>query len=251
MSDMDIRTWAKENGHKVPARGPVPESTRTAYEQRPDAADAGGGGDVGAPDGGTPLADPGVPPSTRERQPIPPSGGAGWLNRGEKRAAKMATGGKPVHRRVSIESVVSSAWGALGGILAKNSRVLPVARMLQIQAPVAGMVVEQMARDTVVDRILQPLARLNARGESIGALIGPPILVGIITAQPALYDTLAPVLKQSLIAWMEIAGPQMEKAKKKAEKLESEFGADVDSLVAMLFAPPPEYADADGGRGDS
>jgi hypothetical protein len=169
------------------------------------------------------------------------------MSGGAKRAAKAA--GKPVHRRVSIDSVVSSAWGALAGILARQQRVLPVARMLQIQAPIAGMVVEQMARDTVVDRLLQPLARLNARGESIGALIGPPILVAVITAQPGLYDMLAPMLKQSLVSWMEIAGPQMEKAKKRAEKLQAEFGADVDTLVEMLFAPPPEYADADGGGG--
>ena len=48
-----------------------------------------------------------------------------------------------------------ASWKPTRPISPQHPRALPMARVLQIQAPVAGSVVEQMARGTLVDRVLQ------------------------------------------------------------------------------------------------
>lgn len=252
---MDIRTWARENGVDVNTRGPVNDTARAAY------AAAHAGDELPAVDRlddvptGLDELDPAgrldMPPS-RERQPTrpPPATSApGWMNRRTKPAGAGAA--KPPRRRVSIDGVVSGVWGIASMFLARNERALPVARMLTMQAPAAGLIVEDIAKNTLLDRVLQPFARAGKTGEQIGALIGPPILVAAITANPALYPMLAPVLKMTLMSWMEISAPVMKKAREKAEKLSEEFGGlEIDLMIEMLFAPPPgdEVPAAAGGN---
>lgn len=247
--DMDIREWAARNNVDVNARGPIPKAVRERY-----AADAGDDpGDPGALDDVLdPVAGLEMPPST-ETMPVRPAAvsdkAPAWMGSRRTKPAAPATK-RPARKRVSIENVVSGAWGIASMFLGRHERALPVARMLNMQAPVAGLIVEDIAKDTIVDRVLQPFARAGKHGEQVAALIGPPMLVAAITANPALYPVLAPVLRMTLMSWMEISAPVMKKARERAEKLAGEFGgADIDAMIALLFAPPAESDEAAAAGG--
>ena len=127
-----------------------------------------------------------------------------------------------MHKRVSIENIVSSGW-ALGAMaLARQPTALPVARVLDWQAPVAGVIVEDVAKGTLLDRVLQPLARGGEKAEKAMALAGPPLLVGIITANPSWAPALRPLLKMSMMSWFQLASPAMDKVQKRAAKFNEE-----------------------------
>jgi hypothetical protein len=227
---MDIRVWARAQGLEIASKGKIPDAIRERWDARdredglPAAPDHDGYLDATQPEPQSEL-----PPETqqpwwkRPRQPKPgPS--------------------QPAKRRVSIADVVSQAWGFGAMMLGKNSQTLPMARVLQMQAPVAGVLVNDMAKDTVVDRLLQPVARMGQSGQKAVALFGPPVLVGAIMQKPQLYPVLKPALAMSLMTWIEISEPAMRKAEKRAKEFAEKFGEiDIDGIIDALFAPPPGY----------
>jgi len=143
---------------------------------------------------------------------------------------------KKAFPRVSVENIVAMGWGVLAQMAQPVS--LPVARTLALQAPVAGTILDGPIKDTVLDRMLQPLARAGEGGEAIFALIAPPILVGVLTSErtpPAMQATLAPALKMALKSWMKIAGPQLDKLKKEEEEFEREYGQSIDAMIEFIL----------------
>jgi hypothetical protein len=220
----DIREWARGQGLDVAPKGKIPvavmEKWRESREPEPgEGAEAGAASSFG-----------GDSPETRPDHVRPKT----WFGSRKERPAITP------HRRVSIENVVSYAWGMGAYAMAQNPALLPVARVLDMQAPVAGIVVNDVARGTVIDKALQPLARAGEKGEKSMGLLGPPLLVGAITLRPDLFPVLKPVLKLSIMSWMEISEPAMKKAKARAEKFQEKFGdVDVDGMIDALFAPPP------------
>lgn len=239
MSNQDIREWARANGRTIGDRGRIPDDIRADYyAENGDGEEADYGQpvtvEVGVPE--KPSA-PAVPPPPPENKPVPerkpqapPRKRKGLFGRKDKR----------VHKRVSIENIVSSGW-ALGAMaLMRSPNAAPVGRVMQIQAPVAGAVLEDVARGTLVDKILQPLARGGEKGEAVLALAGPPLLVGAICARPELYNPLRPMLKMAMMSWLRISGPAIKKAQADAAKFEEEFGdIDLDATIAGLFADLP------------
>lgn len=251
---MDIREWAKgqpEWSGRVSERGRLSAELRDAYEaaqttpgQGPD--DDDGADDpvfavplVGLPSGGGPgtggQAPPGPPPE--ERRPVPPPKPRGRARWQRKPAQPVRRGER---KRVSIENLISGVWGAGAYFLARDPRSLPVARVLDAQAPVAGLVVEELAAHTVVDRVLQPIARMGESGQRVFALVGPPLIVGAISANPSLFPMLREPLKAALMQWAEIAEPAMKRAQKRSESFAERFGGvDLDAMIDGFFAPPP------------
>ena len=128
-----------------------------------------------------------------------------------------------MHKRVSIENVVSSGWAIGAMALARQPQALPVARILDMQAPVAGVIVEDLARGTLLDKVLQPLARGGEKAEKAMALAGPPLLVGMITANPSWAPALRPLLKMAMMSWLQLASPAMDKVQKRQAKFSEEF----------------------------
>jgi hypothetical protein len=125
--------------------------------------------------------------------------------------------------------------------LARNPHAIPVARILDMQAPVAGIIVDDLARGTLLDKVLQPLARGGEKAEKTVALIGPPILVGAMNANPRLFPVLKPMLKMTLMSWMKISGPAMAKVQKRQEAFSEEFaGVDLDALIDSLWMGMPD-----------
>ncbi len=114
-----------------------------------------------------------------------------------------------------------------------------------MQAPVAGVVINDVAKGTPLDKVLQPIARLEEKGGKVGALLGPPVLVAAINLNPALYQPLRPLLKVSLMTWLEVSEPAMKKIQARAARFEEKVGAsaeDIDAMIDALFAPPPAGA---------
>lgn len=241
MSDADIRAWAEEQGIAVGVKGPLPKHVRELYAERlEDDGPEGDGEPMAAPiltavpePADEPLAAP-TPIAPRKAE-TPPRGPRKTLFQRKPKPA-----GRPP-RRVSIENVVSSAWTLGAMALARSPRALPMARVLDMQAPVAGVIVEDIAKGTIIDRILQPLARGGEKAEKAVALLGPPVIVGIMTAQPELFPVLRGPLKMTMMSWMQIAGPAMEKAQKRAEAFSEQFGnVDLDAMIDALWADLPQ-----------
>jgi hypothetical protein len=240
----DIRTWAKTQGIDIGVRGRIPDTVREQYD-----ASRNGGGELPELDAaelilpGEPEVPQDAPPPklasvgtvVPERPPERPKRRGGLLGR-KPREAKPKSG----HKRVSLENLISSGWGLAALALARSPQALPVARILDLQAPVAGIIVDDMARGTIADKILQPLARMGEKGEKLFALAGPPMLVGMMTAQPQLFPVLKPMLKMSMMSWMQVSKPAMEKVQKRAEAFAEDFGdMDLDAMIDALWIDAP------------
>ena len=236
-----VRAWAREQGIDVSDRGRVPDALLERYAARiedddepmvvgltavPDPTEPSAASSAEA----TPTILPGPP--TR-RAETPPQGRRQPLFKRKPRSPASKTA-----KRVSIESVVSWGWGLGAMAVAQaGAQAMPVARVLDMQAPAAGIIVDDLARGTVLDRILQPLARGGETAEKVLGLLGPPVIVGAITANPALYEPLKGILKISMMQWMAISKPAMVKAQKRAEEFtETMGGVDLDALIEALFA---------------
>jgi hypothetical protein len=224
--NQDIRDWAIAQGISVNLKGPVPKEVKERWAGR----------DGEAPAEGVPVSNvkSDIPDQSTEPKPEGKAKQPWW-----KGQAKPKNTG-PGHRRVSLENLITTAWGLAGKFLPVSAT--PVARVLEMQAPVAGIVVDEMARGTAADAILQPFARAGEKGEKAMALIGPPLLVGAVCSNPKLYPVVRPMLKTSIMLWMEVSEPAMKKAQQRAKRFEEKFGgADVDAMIDALFAPPEGF----------
>lgn len=245
MSDgMDIREWARQHGYDVADRGRIPGAVVEAFESRGEGE--GEPMEMMAASPEPAVADePQAPASNGERPPVaapqPRTGGL-FQRKPTPPGVKQKPGKPKPHRpRVSIENVLSTGWGLAAMALARRPEAIPVARVMDMQAPVAGLIGEDLLKGTLVDRLLQPLARGGAKAEAAVALIGPPLIVGIMTARPATFPVLRPMLKMSMMTWMEIAEPQMRKVQKRAETWSEKFGdVDLDAMIDALWAGLPE-----------
>jgi hypothetical protein len=226
----DIRVWARSQGMEVSAKGPIPGAVMDKWSTREAAPSNGEAFDGEIQPEGPPGGD------TAETRPQV----TGGLLSGWKRKKKEGQVGRPAPRRVSIENIVSFGWTIGAQMLAGTPKALPVARVLDMQAPVAGIVINEAAKGTVLDKALQPLARAGDKGEKAMALLGPPVIVAAISAKPELYPVLYRPLKFSIMSWLEVSEPAMKKAEARAKKFEEKFGGlDVDAMIQALFAPAP------------
>lgn len=138
------------------------------------------------------------------------------------------------------------AWQGVAGVLTSiaGPAYAPVGIMMSFQAPVAGAVLEDAARDTVADRVLQPVARLVQPGGQIGALLGAPLATAVVCRYPHMYPRMRPVLSFAMREWVTIAGPKLREMKRKEDKFaeemasfSEEFGMGIDDLLDSVFAP--------------
>jgi hypothetical protein len=231
MSDADIRAWAEANGRAVGARGGISKALRDDYETAQlEAALSDGPSDADFGD----VAEPGPPPAdVTERKPrtIPAPrtrrGARDWL--GRPRKAKPKGKARP---RVPVDDLIAGVWRAAAGF----ARPLPAtSRLLKMQAPVAGAVLEDAVKGTFVDTVLQPVARAGQTGEAFAVLVLPPVLVAAIELDPGRMPFLLPPLRELMLRWAHVAGPKMAAALAREREFEEQFGEDVDGLLAMLF----------------
>lgn len=258
-TDADIRTWAKDAGVAVPARGKVPDVVRAQFMTASVGADnLGLSGDETPPAHG--YADAELAPTRPETaaqghpeevKPTRPPSRFGSLGRPKSGSVVRA---KTEHRRVSLESLATGAWTLLGQA-AQSRGLVPTGRALMLQAPVAGMILEDTLKGTLADKVIQPIARSGEAAKELGALFGVPVLVTLLTVKPEAADTVLPMLRSMMREWAILAGPRIkarEKREKKAmEQLGIEDPAGLDAMVdewigAMFMGGAPENGDEPG-----
>lgn len=153
-----------------------------------------------------------------------------WTNKVSKdRAVKP----KATYARVSVGSTISRGWSLLAQMAQPIN--MPVARTMAMQAPVAGAVLEQAVQGTIIDRILQPLARAEGKGEAITALIGPPLIVGALSIRPEAHPVLVPALRETLKLWVKVAGKEIEKLAQEKQEYEETDGPMIEAMIAYLL----------------
>ena len=252
----DVRAWAQANG-RPSTRGKLPGKIITDWDtEHPDdpyesGPPRGTDSPPDYPDDGfedmfpdaADLGDTGETKPTRPRpgKAAPGKGVRGLFDRGKKKPA----GKKPP--RVSTSDLLGSVWRGAAKLL---TPLPPLQRTLRMQAPVAGDLLDDVVKGTVVDPLLQPLARLASQGKTVQALVGPPAFVTAIcmhTMQaqaaeeepnPFFMAVATEGLRSSLMAWMDVAGPKFEEAMKREAEFEEKYGQSVDDMIAMIFAPP-------------
>ena len=249
MSDdpADIRAVLREHGHEPPARGQLGRAWLDIYAEiqagqngQPAPSDDDGV-TVAGPLPGDAEPDTDGPPA--ERRPRKPPATRKPLSE----RLRAARGGKPKrkvkHPRVPVDRVVGVVWEALGRMFTPLSP--PTGRCLQLQAPVAGLILEDVVKGTVADRVLQPLARAEEKGKKVLAVAAPPMLVLALEQAQGLPDAqrlareafLVPMLLESLLLWDDVAGEKIEaQIQRDAERGPARERA--EKIMAMIFAPP-------------
>jgi hypothetical protein len=245
------RQWAKDEydagrlDQPPPPRGPLPPLIEDLYDAaHPSANGAADDDGFGDPEGVSTAETPPVKPPRAKKA-------AGW--RAPWAKPKTGRGRPKVKRaRVPVDELISGGWR----LMARVARPLPpLERVLKIQSPVAGLLLEESVAGTVVDTALQPIARLMGTGKTVAALVGPPLLVtaGTLHMQraamegkqpnPAVMGVIHEGLRESLMVWMDVAGPKFEQALARERDFEAKYGADVDQFIAFLFSPPAAPGD--------
>jgi hypothetical protein len=136
-------------------------------------------------------------------------------------------------------------------------------RLLHAQAPYAGIALEDGLRDTFIDKILQPIARGQAKGEAVGGLIFPPMALALVLAtapQPAQTETGDVVwaepgtehkmallmLRWSLMLMAKGGAAHLEEYRIKAEEA-AERGRSADMFMTFILGGPgPDPGDDSG-----
>jgi hypothetical protein len=245
MSDSEIRAWLRDQGDNVSDRGPISTAARARYELAHGFRESDGPGDADFD-----VSEPGPPPDPEaaEARPrtiaTPRTARLPWKRPGAARGRARAK-----HKRVALDDTIATGWRFLAGL----ARPLPAtSRLMKIQAPVAGKLLEPIVKDTIVDRVLQPLARTTEGAEALAVLIGTPALVTAIQLNPQIAPFAMPALRELLLRMVKLTGPAMAEALKQEREFEAEFGGTVDDLIVMLFAgvfedgpPAPEDEDAE------
>jgi hypothetical protein len=179
-------------------------------------------------------------------------------------------------RRLPLDADISDLWGFAGRRLDRTPHY-PTGRMLQYQAPAAGVIIDRAIAGTLPDRVLfQPLARNRDRYEDVGFLLAGPFLTFSITTtmgqmqaaaeagEKETWDELAARLtvQREMFTWvLQMMLPRLAvgaklAAKKKAERdaviaeAFPDLGADdpAERLAQMLFQPPQYEEAANNGK---
>ena len=261
-STADVRAWAERRHLIEPGgRGRLAAEIHAAYANEQAAA-------ASAPPPPAPVTEsvvvgvrelPAEPSRRDEKPPEQPKKNL----RERLHIVKPDDAGKPdkpkrARKRVSLETLGGLAWvGASRVVAFAGETYLPVVKMMSFQAPVAGAVVEDLARGTIADRIMQPVARLTESGGAVGALVGAPMLTAVVCKRPELYPQVRPMLMAAMREWVIVAGPKLREMRRREEKFAEEmgtftdeFGVTVDQLLDEVFsslaAQAPPAAEANG-----
>jgi hypothetical protein len=265
----DIRAWAKTQGIEVKAKGPVPDDVAARYAE----AHAGGQGAAADYPGEEPVtaavaaaAPPPADPRQAERipkQPKPTAAGKATgglfarIRGGGKAPGKARPAGKRLPR-VSLANLIEDAWGQMAWAA---TSIPPMQKLLQAQAPFAGIALEDALAGTVVDRALQPIARAEDKAKAVGGLLFPPmaLMLALATAplpqeiegtDPPQYMYPEPdtqhkaalmTLRWSLMLWSEAGAARLEEYRARADA-NAERGAQADAFMAWILG----YEDAPG-----
>lgn len=268
ISDEEIRQWAQATGRTVGVKGRISKELRAEYERM--ARD----GDEVFPAAAVPrtLPDPagdGEPaerPARAETRPRQVKAATGWRSRiwGQPKPGPKSGGkAKAKYPRIPVDRLIERGWDVLARMFQPVN--LPVSRVLAFQAPVAGVMLEDVVKGTIVDLVLQPIARAEAKLEVVGALAGPPAIVLALQLpgnQPVNEDgtpnkagairhqVLMSALEEALMMWDEVTRSRMAEVQQKVQANEARR-KEVQTIIGMIFAPPDDVAQAEAAEDEA
>jgi hypothetical protein len=112
---------------------------------------------------------------------------------------------KPKHKRLTVAPLIEDtcadlAWAARG--------IPPLQRLLYAEAPIMGVILDPHVKDTVADRVLQPVARNYERSKVAAALVGTPafLMSTLATAPQPVIEVDADGAQR--VAWEVIQTPE-------------------------------------------
>lgn len=224
----EIREWADANSYACPPSGRIPKDVREAFNKA---------------HGITAVAEA-KPARVKETAPkYEPQTVTGKI---KGALSRPKTGAKPARKakpRVSVADLITGGWWLLSKAMEPVSG--PMAEMLKLEAPVAGMLLDDSVKGTLIDRALQPIARTEESGKVFAALGLPPILVMLIDKNPSMANSLLPMLRKSLQWHVELAGPKVQEMIQREMEFEANYGAAVDEMILKVFNAEEEVnADA-------
>jgi hypothetical protein len=269
MDDAEARAILRQSGERPPTRGKLGadwmERAAELAASAPGQNGAEPGDDydegVSAADFGQPGAEPvsvaAEPPTSRadqlEQPPRRPGRRGRARGRGRPsladrvRAAGKSSSGKAKkhHPRVRVDGLISRGWGFLGAAAMRVDA--PLGRCLTMQAPVAGIVLEDAVKGTFIDRGLQPIARVEDRAEKVASVVLPPLIVaGLEMAQRlpepqrrAREAILWPLLVESLVLGERVAGSYADEVLARAEQ-DAPARERATKVASAIFAVPTE-----------
>ena len=266
MDDAEARAVLRQGGEQPLARGKLGADWMERAAELAASATGQNGAEPGEPgddyDQGVSAADfdevsvADEPPSSPaagqvEQPPRRPSRGRGRGRRSladRVRAASSSGKGKAKpkhHPRVRVDGLISRGWEFLGSAAMRVDP--PLGRCLAMQAPVAGLVLEDVVKGTFVDRGLQPIARAEDKAEKVASIVLPPLIVaGLEMAQrlpepqrKAREAILWPLLVESLVLGERVAGSYADEVIARAER-DGPARERATRVASAIFAVPME-----------
>lgn len=179
----------------------------------------------------------------------------------ERKPAAPAAAPAPKRRavkRLSAADLIQSGYQDLGHWLV-NSRVdVPVGRLMQLEAPLAGATLDELLAQTFIDRaVLQPLVRQWDRIEAAMTVVVPPLMLAAMERSPKAAVGMSGIFEMLIAQLLESIVPALEKQQEKEADLEKSLNAlgltriphpehpdqllsPVQSLILTLMSPPKE-----------
>jgi len=105
---------------------------------------------------------------------------------------------------------------------------------MQWQAPVAGEMLDEAVKGSIVDKVaLQRIVKARGRFDLVGAVFGPPLLVLAIERNPQQVKTLMPILAAQIRRSLPLMVPAIKKAQAKEKA--------VMEATELLFEDDPNW----------
>lgn len=148
--------------------------------------------------------------------------------------------GYPRGGRQSVAELFGMGWSG-GGTLMQRAGHIPTGRMLTFQAPVAGELLDDLAKGTMLDKVvLQKLVGTKGKLEALYAVLGPPVITwqlekAMTEGNGPKVDYLESMLMSAVKDALPIMLPAMKKARKREEETNKAFAEllDGDELAAL------------------
>lgn len=176
------------------------------------------------PDGSTREEPPAEkPPRRLHRKKVQP---------GEENKPKE-TRPAPAGKRESLREMGTTIAKGLA-FLAGNAGMPGASRALMLQSEAAGPAFDKAVKGSIIDRALQPLARVGGNTKDLAALAGLPISTEAYLRSPTPMTQAA--FQAALIASL----PQIAAARKTAAKEQAKLEADLADLAEMFGKDPGE-----------
>lgn len=253
-SDAQIRAWAKETGQPHNDRGKVSQALSDAYDAAHNGHTPGPDYPPGMTDDDFDLAEATVPDEDMAEDPPAPVRRPKATSRTtrENLTARLRPGsrsGKPKPKqgkrpRVSTSDLIGSAWR----VAAKIAQPLPpLYRTLRLQSVIAGPLLDDAVKGTMLDPFLQPLARLGQAGGTLSALLAPNLAIGAMAMHlaqtggepnPVVMQMCQEMLRHGLTQMMRVGGDAFAAQLARDQADEAKYGGTVDSLLAFILADP-------------